>query len=76
VTASAFGQIRRRLGATQAAFASLLATTPNSVARMERAEQPIRPQMARLVLLVAYLADRGDSFAAELAAKRRRRRRT
>lgn len=75
MTASTFGQTRRRLGLTQAAFAALLATTPNSVARMERGEQPIRPPMARLVLLVAYLADRGDPFAAELAAKRRGRRR-
>ena len=75
VTALTFGQTRRRLGLTQAAFAALLATTANSVARMERGEQAIRPPMARLVLLVAYLADRGDSFAAELAAKARKGRR-
>ena len=75
MTASTFGQIRHRLGLTQAALAGLLATTPNSVARMERGEQPIRPSMARLVLLVAYLADRGDTFAAGLAAKARKERR-
>jgi hypothetical protein len=36
---------------------------------MERGELPIRPSMARLILLVAHLAERGDDYAETLAAQ-------
>jgi len=46
-------RIRRRLGLTQAAMAERLAVTPNTVARWERNEVPIREPMARLIRLLA-----------------------
>jgi transcriptional regulator with XRE-family HTH domain len=76
VTAAAFRQVRRRLGLTQAAFGALLALTPNTIARAERGEVPIRPQTVRLVRLVEYLAAKGDDYAEQLAAKGRGRWRT
>jgi transcriptional regulator with XRE-family HTH domain len=59
-------RLRRRLGLSQAKLARLLAVSPNSVARWERDELPIRPPMARLILLVAHLAEQGDEYAEEL----------
>jgi transcriptional regulator with XRE-family HTH domain len=76
MTAAAFRQLRRQLGLSQAALAALLATTPNTVARMERGELPIRPPMARLILLVAHLAEQGDDYAQYLATTSRRTRRS
>jgi transcriptional regulator with XRE-family HTH domain len=76
MTAAALRQLRRRLDLSQAALAALLATTPNTVARMERDELPIRPPMARLILLVAHLAEQGDDYAHYLATTSRRTRRS
>ncbi len=73
VTGVTLRRLRRRLAISQAGLADLLATTPNTVARMERDELPIRPPMARLVLLVAHLAEKGDSYAETLALQQRRR---
>ena len=64
VTGSQCRRLRRRLGLTQRALASLLAVTANTVARWERGEVPIREPMARLVRLLAKT---------KLAARRRRR---
>jgi hypothetical protein len=55
-------------------MAHLLGITSNSVARMERAEQPIRPSLERLVLLIAHLAERGDNYAVQLADREKRKR--
>ena len=45
--------VRKRLGLTQAALAEQLAVSPNTVARWERDEVPIREPMARLIRLLA-----------------------
>lgn len=76
MTAATLRKLRRRLGLSQVRLAALLATTPNSVARMERDELPIRPSMERLVLLVAHLAEQGDDYAEYLATTSRRTRRS
>jgi transcriptional regulator with XRE-family HTH domain len=66
-------KLRKRLRLTQAQLAALLATSPNTVARMERDVLPIRPSMARLILVVAHLAESGDTYAEELAAQATRK---
>jgi transcriptional regulator with XRE-family HTH domain len=72
VTAKTLFRLRRRLRLSQAGLAALLGCTGNTVARMERGEMRISEPMSRLLLLVAYLAERGDDYAAELAKRRRR----
>ncbi len=46
-------RIRKRLGLTQAALAERLGVSPNTVARWERNEVPIREPMARLIRMLA-----------------------
>jgi transcriptional regulator with XRE-family HTH domain len=46
-------KIRRRLGWTQVQLAEAMNVTPNSVARWERDEVPIRESMATLARLLA-----------------------
>ena len=46
-------RIRKRLGLTQSALAERLGVSPNTVARWERNEVPIREPMARLIRLLA-----------------------
>ncbi len=53
MTGKELRQIRDRLGLTQAALADRLGVSPNSVARWERDEVPIREPMARLTRLLA-----------------------
>ena len=53
MTGEALKRIRRRMGLSQAALAELLAVSPNTVARWERGEYPIRDSMARLIRFVA-----------------------
>ena len=64
MTGAQLGRLRQRLGLTQRALASKLAVTPNTVARWERNEVPIREPMARLVRLLAKI---------ELTMERRRK---
>jgi transcriptional regulator with XRE-family HTH domain len=45
--------LRRRLKLTQAALAERLGVVPNTVARWERDELPIREPMARLLQLLS-----------------------
>ncbi len=45
-------RIRKRLGLTQAALAERLGVRPNTVARWERNELPIREPMAKLIRLL------------------------
>ena len=46
-------QIRKRLGLTQSALAERLGVSPNTVARWERNEVPIREPMVRLIRMLA-----------------------
>lgn len=50
---STLKKIRKSLGLTQAGFAKRLRVTPNTVARWERDEVPIRETMAQLIRLIA-----------------------
>ncbi len=45
-------RIRKRLGLTQAALAKRLGVRPNTVARWERNELPIREPIAKLIRLL------------------------
>lgn len=53
MTGEELRRIRKRLGLTQVALAERLGVAPNSVARWERDEVPIREVVARLVRLLA-----------------------
>ncbi len=59
MTGKALRRIRKRLALSQAALAERMAVSPNTVARWERGELPIRGAMARLVELVADAEERG-----------------
>jgi transcriptional regulator with XRE-family HTH domain len=68
-------RLRRQMKLTQAAFAKLLAVTPNTYARLERDEMTIRPAMERLILCVVHLHEQGDDFVEELVRLGGRKRR-
>ena len=53
MTGQQLRQTRQRLGLTQAALAERLGVSPNTVARWERNEVPIREPMARLIRFLA-----------------------
>ena len=46
-------EIRKRIGSTQKQLAKEAAVTPNTIARWERDEVPIRESMARLLQSIA-----------------------
>ena len=52
-------RIRKRLGLTQAALAKRLGVAPNTVARWERNELPIREPMALLIRLLEQTEGKG-----------------
>lgn len=53
MTGEELRRIRKRLGLTQVALAERLGVAPNSVARWERNEVPIREVVARLIRLLS-----------------------
>jgi transcriptional regulator with XRE-family HTH domain len=64
VTGSQLRRLRRRLGLLQRELAARLGVAPNTVARWERDEVPIRAAMGRFIRLLAKT---------ELATNSRRR---
>ena len=65
MTPSHLRRLRNRLGLSQAAFATLVGVTSNTVARWERGELGMRPTTERLIELVANGPD-------AMAAKRKK----
>ena len=75
MNAETLRRLRGRLRLSQAVLARLLGVAPNTVARMERGELPIREPIARLLLFVARDIDQtGGKYAEHLATTRRKQR--
>jgi transcriptional regulator with XRE-family HTH domain len=58
-------RLRHRARLTQAQLAERVGVTPNSVARWERNEVPIRAPMARLIRFIAKAARKVDREGGE-----------